>query len=63
MPGTYTEEEIDEYFQRNRFSKDIDSYIMPELNNEKNIREILDAAAVTMDKKYDIIIKPEDIRI
>lgn len=63
LQGIYTPSEVDEYFQRNRFSKDIDSYIVPELNNEKSIREILEAAAITMEKEYDIIIKPQDIRI
>jgi predicted nucleotidyltransferase component of viral defense system len=63
MAGIYTKQEIDEYFQRNRFSKDIDSYIVPKFNNEKTIREILNEAALIISKGYDIKIKPQDIRI
>ncbi|MDR0741191.1 MAG: nucleotidyl transferase AbiEii/AbiGii toxin family protein [Rickettsiales bacterium] len=63
MPGVYSNEEIDEYFKRNRFSKDIDSYIAPALNNEKEIKNILHASSDFIYRDFGVRLHVEDMSI
>jgi len=60
---TYAPNEIDSYFNTNRFSKDIDAFINPELNNQKVIVEILWQCVSDISNRFGIQIDPTLIRI
>ena len=52
LPQTYSKDEINSYFEQNRFSMDIDTFISPGLNDKYHVATILTECAVGIENDF-----------
>lgn len=62
LPRTYTPAEIDNYFEQNRFSMDIDSFILPELNDKYHVATIICECSTKISNEFMLQIDTKQIK-